>query len=57
MSLASMVLRRPVSVWSSVCSAVTVTCSVSAPVASEKSIVKEPVASSWILFLTAFLNP
>ena len=57
MSFASIVLRSAASDWISVYSAVTVTSSVSAPVANEKSMVSAPVASSWTDSFTAFLNP
>jgi hypothetical protein len=57
MSLDSTVLRSVTSDCRSVCSAVTVTDSLMAPVERAKSMVTAPVASSWTASRTAFLNP
>ena len=56
MSFDSTVLRSAESVCSSVCSAVTVTFSLIAPVVSEKSRVSEPAASSWTPSLHGLLE-
>ena len=57
MSLDSTVFRIAASLWSGVCCAVTVTCSVTAPVSNAKSIVIAAVASSVTLSRTTFLKP